>query len=97
MALSLSKISWGFLAAGFIVPSMLQGLIYTRLLPIERTPDWVLVALWPAFGFYMASDTAIFGFLMSVLANALVYLLVGCLISFIYSRLFLRGHSPISK
>jgi hypothetical protein len=72
------------------------------MLPIEGMPDWIFFALWPAFGFYVASDTggansgrALFGFVMSVLANALLYLLVGCLISFIYRRLFLRGQSTI--
>jgi hypothetical protein len=97
MTLSLSKISWSFLAAGFFVPCLLQGLFYFKIVPIERMPDWLFIALWPAFGFYMASDTgsgvdtgrAIFGFLMSVVANALVYLLVGSVVSFSYRRLFL--------
>jgi hypothetical protein len=103
MAPSLSKISWGFLAAGFILPFLLQSLFYTEVLPLERIPEWIFFALWPGFGFYMSSDTgnvtdsgrAIFGFLMSVVANALLYLLVGCLISFIYRRLFLRGQRTV--
>jgi hypothetical protein len=103
MAPSLSKISWGFLATGFFVPFVLQSLFYTRMLPIEGMPEWIFFALWPAFGFYMASDTGggansgreLFGFAMSVVANALLYLLVGCLISFIYRRLLLRGQRTI--
>lgn len=79
------------------MPCLLQSLFYLKILPIERMPDWVFVALWPAFGFYMASDTgngsdagsAILGFLMSVVANALAYLLVGGMVSFFYHRLFL--------
>lgn len=96
MTLSFSKITWGFLAAGFVAPFLLQGLFYFKILPIERMPDWLFVVLWPAFGFYMASDTgggpnfgrAILGFLMSVVANAFVYLLVGGLVSFSYRRFF---------
>jgi hypothetical protein len=99
MTLSLSKTTWSFLAVGFLAPCLLQGLFYFKILPIERTPDWLFIALWPAFGFYMASDTgngpdvgrAILGFSMSVIANALVYLLVGSLVSFSYRRLFLRS------
>jgi len=105
MAPSLSKISWGFLATGFFVPCVLQSLFYTRMLRVEGMPDWIFFALWPAFGFYMASDTGggansgreLFGFVMSVIANALLYLLVGGLISFVYRRLFLRGNARISK
>ncbi|HEV8076259.1 MAG TPA: hypothetical protein VGP66_10440 [Candidatus Acidoferrum sp.] len=108
MALSLSKISWGFLVAGILVPCIFESLFYTGMtgmFPIEGMPEWLFIALWPAFGFVMASDTgngtdsgrAALGFLMSVIANALLYLLVGGLISFIYRRLFLRGDAPISK
>jgi hypothetical protein len=97
MTVSLSKISWSFLGAGLFLPCLVQCLFYFKILPIERMPDWLFIALWPAFGFYMASDTgsgadtgrAIFGFLMSVAANGLVYLLVGSLVSFSYHRLFL--------
>ncbi|HET7107290.1 MAG TPA: hypothetical protein VFI38_10805 [Candidatus Acidoferrum sp.] len=97
MALSLSKISWSFLAVGFFAPCTLQCLFYFKILPIERMPDWLFVALWPGFGFFMASDTgngldagkAILGFILSVAANALVYLLVGSLVSFSYRRLLL--------
>jgi hypothetical protein len=70
MAPSLSKISWGFLAAGFTLPCLLQSLFYAEVLPLERIPEWIFFALWPGFGFYMSSDTgngtdsgrAIFGF-----------------------------------
>ena len=101
MTLPLSKISWGFLAAGLIVPCFLYILFYAEVLPPERIPEWIFFALWPAFGFLMASDTGngadssreLFGFVMSVFVNGLLYLLVGCLISFIYRRLFLRGQS----
>ena len=97
MTPSLSKITWGFLAVGLSAPCLLQALFYFKILPIERMPDWLFVALWPAFGFYMASDTgggadlgrATLGFLMSVVANGVVYLLVGSLVSFSYRRLFL--------
>ena len=103
MALSLSRISWGFLAAGILVPCIFESLFYTGMtgmFPIEGMPDWLFIALWPAFGFVMASDTgnatdsgAALGFLMSVVANALLYLLVGVLISFVHRRVILRGQS----
>ena len=83
------------------MPFVLQGLFSAEVLPLERIPEWIFFALWPAFGFYMASDTgnatdsgAALGFLMSVIANALLYLLVGCLISFIHRKLFLTGQQP---
>jgi hypothetical protein len=73
----------------------------TGMLPIEGMPEWLFIALWPAFGFVMAADTgnatdsgAALGFLMSVIANALLYLLVGCLISFIHRKLFLTRQQP---
>jgi hypothetical protein len=94
--LSLSRISRRFLLVGFFVPFILEALFYVEIVPADRLPEWLLIALWPAFGFVMASDTgggpdsgrAILGFVMSVLANALVYLLVGALVSFFYRRFF---------
>jgi hypothetical protein len=102
MALSLSKISWGFLATGLFAPCFLYILFYAEVLALERIPEWIFFALWPAFGFYMSSDTGggadegsvLFGFVMSVLANGLLYLLVGCLISFIHRKLYLTGQQP---
>ena len=85
------------------MPFILEGLFYAGMDPIEWMPEWLYIAIWPAFGFVMASDTrsgayegrALFGFVMSVVANALVYLLVGCLISFIYRRLFVPGQRTV--
>jgi len=72
------------------MPFMFEALFYVGM--VERIPEWLLVGLWPTFGFVMASDTAggsgILGFVMSVVANALVYLLVGWLVSFAYRRFF---------
>ena len=104
MTLSLSKISKGFLAVGLLIPFVLEGLFYAEVLPPEQIPEWVLFALWPAVGFVMASDTGhgaglgreLFGFAMSVLANGLLYLLVGGLISFTYRRVFAHEESPIA-
>jgi hypothetical protein len=98
LSFSFSKITWSFLAVGLLAPCTLQGLFYFNILPIERMPDWLFVGLWPAFGFYMASDTgggpdpgkATIGFLMSVVANAVVYGLVGGLVSFSYRRFLQR-------
>ena len=96
MTLSFSKITWSFLAVGLLAPCLLQGVFYFKILPIERMPDWLFIALWPAFGFLMASDTGggpdsgreLLGFFMSVVANGVVYLLVGGLVSFSYRRFF---------
>jgi hypothetical protein len=67
-------------------------------LTIERMGEWLLFTLWPAFGFVMASDTgyggdsdAALGFLMSVVANTLLYGILGVLVSFIYRRFFWRS------
>ena len=95
MRLRLSKISWGFLLAGFFVPFIFEAIFYVEIVPADRIPERLLVALWPTFGFVMASDTGfgsgsgILGFVMSVFANALVYLLVGGVVSLSYRRLFL--------
>jgi hypothetical protein len=92
-----SKIVWYFVGVGFFAPCILQILVYLKIVSIALVPEWLFFALWPAFGFYMASDTGngadvgriILGFLMAVVANSLVYLVVGCVVSFIYRRLFL--------
>ena len=88
------KIVRCFLAVGFLVPCLLELLYYLGM-PTDWIGEWLLIALWPAFGFFMASDTghggdsgAALGFLMSVVANALLYGLLGMLVSFIYRRFF---------
>jgi len=84
---SLSKISKGFLLAGFFVPLAFEAVFYLEIMPLDRIPAWLLVALWPTFGFVMAPGSDILGFIMSAIANALVYLLVGGLVSFSHRRL----------
>jgi hypothetical protein len=82
-----------FLAVGFLVPCLLEPLWYLGM-PIEWMGEWLLFTLWPAFGFVMASDTGYgdsgeaLGFLMSVVANALLYGLLGVLVSFYLSPIF---------
>jgi hypothetical protein len=66
---------------------MFEALFYVEIVPADRIPEWLLVGLWPAVGFVMAPGSDILGFVMSALANALVYLLVGGLVSFSYRRL----------
>ena len=96
---AVNKIVWYFLAVGCFVPCLLQTLYYLEVIPIESLPEWLLFVLWPAFGFVMASDTGggpdagreALGFLMSVAANALLYGLLGVLVSFIYRRFFQRS------
>ena len=95
MTLSLSKITRSFLAVGIVAPCLLQALYLFKIVRLEIIPEWVLIALWPGFGFYMAADTgkgpdsggAVIGFFLSVLANALVYLPLGGLVSLTYRRL----------
>jgi hypothetical protein len=89
-----SRVFW---QPGFFVPCMLQALIYLKIIPIDRMPEWLFFGVWPAFGFYMASDTgsgadngrAALGFLLSAVANAIVYGLLGGVISFCYRRICL--------
>jgi len=93
-----NKIAWYFLAIGFLVPCLLQTVFYLGMFRVESMPDWLFLVLWPAFGFYMASDTgsgadtgrAAFGFLMSVVVNALIYGLMGALVAFFCQRVFQR-------
>jgi hypothetical protein len=94
----IDKIVRCFLAVGFLVPCLLELLWYLGM-PIEWMGEWLLFTLWPAFGFVMASDTGsgyddsgeVLGFLMSVIANALLYGLLGVLVSYIYRRFFRRS------
>ena len=83
-----------FLGVGFLVPCLLQLLYYLGM-PIDWTGERLLFTLWPAFGFVMASDggdsSEALGFLMSVVSNAVLYGLVGVLVSFIYRRFFRRN------
>ena len=91
MNFSLSKITRSFVAVGIVAPCLFQAFYFFGVFPIEKTPEWLLFALWPGFGFYMGADggadlSGFFGFLMSMVANALVYFLVGALISWCYRR-----------
>jgi hypothetical protein len=92
----IDKIVRYFLAVGFLVPCLLE-LLYHLGMPIDWIGEWLLFILWPAVGFVMASDTgyggdsaAALGFLMSIVANTLLYGLLGVLVSFIYRRFFHR-------
>lgn len=90
MPIRLSKISWTFLICGLFFPCFLNASFYLKLLPIDRMPDWVLMVLWPGVGFYMSTDSNngpnaasnAIGFIMSVVANGLIYLLLGVIVSF---------------
>ena len=94
----IDKIVRCFLAVGFLVPCLLELLWYLGM-PIEWMGEWLLFTLWPVFGFVIASDTGsgygdsgeALGFLMSVVANTLLYGLLGVLVSFIYRRFFQRS------
>jgi hypothetical protein len=86
--MTLSKITWSFLTVGLVAPCALEALFFFKIARIEWIPDWLVIALWPGFGFYMGADTGsgsdlagLWGFSMSVVANGLVYLLVGSLVS----------------
>jgi len=45
MVKSVSRVVWGFLAAGFFVPCLLQAIFYLKIMPIERIPQWLLFVL----------------------------------------------------
>ena len=89
---------------GGIAPLLLLVVTNLNIIPLERMPDWLMVVLWPAFGFVMAIDTGgfpstagiAFGWLMSFVFNILIYGLVGVLVSFLYRRLFgVQSQGPI--
>jgi hypothetical protein len=96
MTLSLSKITRTFLTIGLAAPCALQTVFLLRIFQPEQIPEWLFLGLWPGFGFYMAADagssdfSGLLGFLMSVVANGIVYLLVGGLLSLCFRRLFQR-------
>jgi hypothetical protein len=95
MAKSAPKIIRYFLAAGFLFPCLLFFVIEQWGITVGGT-SFVLLILWPSFPFIMAAEGGggSFGilpaFLVSALANVLVYGLLGCIVSFAYRRLFFR-------
>jgi hypothetical protein len=96
LSLFRSKIALGFLIAGMFIPCLLNGFFYLKLLRTEQVPDWLFIALWPAFGFYLSAGyggvgAAILGFAISVLANGVAYWLIGAFICFLRRLLSVRG------
>ena len=90
------KIVQYFLLAGFLVPCLLNALLSIGNLREEGQWEWVVMVTWPAIGFYMSADghdkiSAVFAFLVSAIANSLVYGLVGYIISFFHRRFFRRS------
>lgn len=95
--MSLSRVSRAFLATGLVLPCLLNGLLYLKVLPVDRTPLWLLLICWPAVGFYMSSNVPVWGFLLSVLANGVVYLLVGISVSCLHRFLSARSSNRAAQ
>lgn len=76
--------------AGLAIPCVLDGLFYSKILPLDLLPVWLLMVLWPALGFYMSSNTPVVGFAVSALANGLIYLLAGIFFSHLHKLLSVK-------
>jgi hypothetical protein len=68
-----------FLSTGFVVPFLIEFLVML----LGGLPGWLILTLWPGYGFVMAADDrqVWFGFFLSIIANVLVYGIVGGLFS----------------
>jgi hypothetical protein len=83
--------------AGLAIPCALDGLFYSKILPLDLLPVWLLLVLWPAFGFYMASNAPVVGFAVSALANGVIYLLAGVFFSHLHRLLFVKMREQKAK
>jgi hypothetical protein len=66
-------------------------------LPLDLILVWLLMTLWPAFGFYMSSNTPVVGFGVSALANGLIYLLAGIFFSHLHRLLSVKVQGQKAK
>ena len=73
-----------FLAAGFLIPC----LIYSVMSLGAQVQEWILLVLWPTkILLILALNTSeTVAFLISAVANMVVYSLLGVVVSFCYRR-----------
>jgi hypothetical protein len=90
------KIVSRFFLAGFLIPCLLFAVVLVRHVEMGGGLTWLYLIPWPTFPFMMSAEAGggaggeFLGFLLSALFNAVVYGMVGFVVSFFYRRFFLR-------
>ena len=88
------KILWRFMLAGVLVPCLLFAVLSISNVMLGASLTWFLIIPWPTILLLMWAEAGgglageLFAFLISALANVLVYALVGLAVSFVYRRFF---------
>ena len=86
------KIVWYFTLAGFLVPCLLYSVLLIGDVIVGGSLAWTILIPWPTFLLVMSAEAgngasgAFLAFLISALANALVYGAVGALVALGYRR-----------
>jgi hypothetical protein len=86
------KIVRYFLAAGFLIPCVLYLVLLIGDVKVQGMWIWILLVPWPTFSFTMAAEAGggvagqALAFLISATANAVLYGLLGAVVSFCYRR-----------
>lgn len=87
------KILGYFSLAGFLIPCLLYFAILVGHVEVGGGPTWVLLIAWPSFPLVMSAEAGggaageFVAFLISAVANALVYASIAGAVAAIYSRL----------
>ena len=92
MQKTFQKILCSFLLAGFVVPCLLFSIISIGQLRVGGSFTWILLIPWPTFPLIMSAEAGggnggeFLAFLISALANAAVYGLIGSGAALLYRR-----------
>jgi hypothetical protein len=93
------KIVSRFFLAGFLIPCPLFALVHVRHVEMGVGLTWLFLIPWPTFPFMMSAEAGggaggeFLGFVQSALLNAMVYGVVGFVVSFFYRRFISAGGS----
>jgi hypothetical protein len=91
------KIIYRFVLAGFLVPCLLFSVILIGHVRVGGNLMWVLLIPWPTFPLVISAEAGggvtgeSLAFLISALANALLYGVVGIVVAAVYFRFSLRA------
>ena len=91
------KILWRFLLAGFLVPCLLFSVILISHARVGGRFTWMLLIPWPTFPLLMSAEAGggasgeFLAFIISAIANVLIYGVVGGVVTTIYRRFVLRA------
>jgi bacteriorhodopsin len=90
------KILLRFLLAGFLIPCSLFAVILIGDVKMGRGLTWMFLIPWPILPLMMSAEPGggssgeILAFLISAIANVIVYGAVGRVVAVVYRRFFLR-------